>query len=80
MKILFFARYNLKGIPVLLEISLLSSFYLLHFLFYLTFTFYNTDTGKTYALRVMSYDLHKFNYFKDFIFFLLSDILENLLT
>ena len=30
----------------------------------------------------MSYDTHKFNYFKDFIFFffLLSDILENLST
>ena len=78
MKILFYSGYNLKAIQVSLEISLLSSFYLLRFLFYLTFTFYHNDTEISYAFRFMSYDPDQFNYFKDFIFFLLSDISENL--
>ena len=79
MKI-FFYGYNLKGIRVSLEISLLSSFYFLRFLFYLRFTFTHSDTENSYALRVVRYDPNKLNYFEDFIFFLLSDILENLST
>ena len=68
MKILFFSGYNFTGIQVSLEFSLLSYFYLLCFLLYLTFTFYDTDIEKSYVLRVISYDTDKFNYFKNFIF------------
>ena len=70
VKILFFSGYNLKGIRVSFEISLLLSFYLLRFWFYLTFTFYHTDIEKSYALRDIRYDPEKFDYLKDFIFFL----------
>ena len=37
--------------------------------FCLTFTFNHSDTENSYALRVVSYDPDKLNYFKDFIFF-----------
>ena len=58
--ILFFSGNNLKGIRVSLEISTLSFFYLLCFCL-LTFVFYHTDIGKSYALRAMSYDPDKLN-------------------
>ena len=61
MKILFFSRYNLKGIQFSLEISLLSSFYLLRFCLILNLPFIVLTLS--YALRVMSYDSDNFNYF-----------------
>ena len=68
MKILFLSGYNLKDIRVSLEISLLSSFYLLRFFVLSYSTFHHADTEKSYALWVMSYNPGKSNYFKDFIF------------
>ena len=77
---MLFSRYDLKGIRVSLEVSLLSSLYLFRFCFILHF-FYKTDTEKSYALRFISYDSDNVNYFKNFIFFfLLSDISESLST